>query len=248
MEVSFKKFKLINDINKENHINLTRDEVIEIAKKFSSIDANKDDFIRASDMDFGGLSIINPKLRERKSLFKKENIWMKYHDTSPDWKEFPKRKNSLIFSNVKRGFGHIGYYVIPLDKLFDLPIAATFTNDFNWTKVDWKENDELYVHDYLKNPENNIKGEERDSLKSISPNIDKKLLTPEALNYILFKYKDYEKMSQLSNYIEDGFDKEFYTEMPCILIKYFDSLKSYSDGEGWFSKNQEVYDLIKNKV
>jgi len=218
MEVTFKKFELRERINDNLNVQLSEEEAIKIAKNFSSINSKKEDFIRVSNLDFGDFSIINPQKRTRTSTYLTNNIFMNYHDSSPDWKDYPKRKHSLIFANFEAMmFGNIMYYVVPLDKMFNLPIATTQSHDFNWTKLDYEnikgKEVNYYIDKYL-TPDEGAK-----YFRSKKP-LDFKKITPEALEFTLFEYKDFTAVKDFKNRDKSfGNKREFYTEMPCMLIK-----------------------------
>lgn len=235
METSFSKYNIKNLIESADYItNITKEEAIEIGQKYSSINSEKQDFIRTTDRDeYVKFCIINPKKRERKSFYKPNNLFVSHVDTSNDWKEYPKRKNSLNFCTGKRSaFGYKHYYVIPLDKLYDMFIAGTQHGDFNWSTVIFKNksgNEEVMgVHDAFNLAEEDHRLDEL-----------KKLITPENLEFVLFKYKDFKNINDLYNLNEKEYPekKEFYTEMPCLLIA-----KNYCGEEC-----EEVYEKIKYK-
>lgn len=228
METKFTEFKLKEEIKSNYKIELSKEEVIDIANKNSSIDSNKEDFIRVSDIDFGNFSIINPQKRTRKSTYIADNPFMKYHDESEDWKEYPKRSKCLIFANYKANFFDTVYYVIPLDKMFDMSIAETQRKDFNFTNLEYEnikgKKVKYYIHNYLEN-------DKAGGATYFKPkDFNKNLITPEALGFKLFKYKDIGEVI---------LEKEFYTEMPCILIKYLDDGVVIDDGVKTYKEIKE---------
>jgi len=172
-------------------------------------------------MNMSNFMIINPKKRERISRYSDQMLFMKYVNNSVDWKNYPKRKNSILFSSVVTDFGKYKYYVIPLDKLFNMQIAATPQTDFNYTQIEDS-------HDYV--------GEYLHSCKYYNEAIDKTLLTPKALGFELFYYKDFTKVENLANY-NDTNKKEFYTEMPCLLINMdYESTKTKRTGKNIYKQ------------
>ena len=86
--------------------------------------------VRISD-NSDDIFIIDPKKHERKSAYT-TNHYSYFLDNSKKWKDYPKRKNSLICISIESGesYGQ-SYRVIPLDKKSNWGVAPV--NDIWWS-------------------------------------------------------------------------------------------------------------------